>query len=146
MAEGLQYSYYTNFLSLLWGGDSSSYLTDSNSNPDQEWESFSSEISKICNKFVHSPSKSHSPAHSVTETTAWDFLLSSRFHAQYRKQSSASMLSILAESGPTAGLCKCNYGREQGDKELSYHMHLREVLDSLHALYESLKLNILRKK
>lgn len=145
MAEGLQYSYYTHFLSLLWGDNSSSYLADSDSGPDQEWESFSSEVSKICNKFVHSPSKRNNPAYSLKETTAWDFLLSSRFHAQYRKQSLASLLSILADSGPTGGLYKCSYGREQGVEESSYHMHL-ELLDSLHALYESLKLNILRKK
>ncbi|KAF3336966.1 anaphase-promoting complex subunit 1 [Carex littledalei] len=145
MAEGLQCPYYTHFLSLLWGDNSSSYLADSNSHPDQEWESFSSEISKFCNKFVHPPSKRNYPARSQKETTAWDFLLSSRFHAQYRKQSSASLLPILADSSPSAGLYKCNYGREQGVEELSYYMQLGEVLDSLHALYESLKLNILRK-
>ncbi|KAJ3688112.1 hypothetical protein LUZ61_017276 [Rhynchospora tenuis] len=146
MAEGLQNSYYTHFLSFLWGDSSSSYLADSDSHPDQEWESFSSEISTICSEHVNPPLKRDNLMCSLKEKTAWDFLLGSRFHAQYRKQSSASLLSILADSEPIAGVYNCNYRREQGFEDQSYDSRFVEMLKSLHALYESLKLNILRKK
>ncbi|KAJ3676348.1 hypothetical protein LUZ60_003760 [Juncus effusus] len=152
MSEGLNSSFYAHFLSLLWGDEKSSYLSHSDSHPDQEWESFIIEISKICNKIGNSVLKRENnlTVNKNENKTAWDFLLDSGFHARYQKQFCGSFLSILSDNNSVLSESKYNYAyetKESGKDEVNYYIGLiKETLDSLHALYESLKLNILRKQ
>lgn len=141
MAEGLHSSFYRHFASLLWGDDDSAYL----SNPlvDSEWESFTRAVMNICTRYGSLPSK----LPSKLPDTAWDFLLDSKFHACYSKKASVSGISLMSTASfRGADYTAANIHDEQNQEMSFYAQLLRETLDSLHALYENLKLDNLRKQ
>ncbi|XP_020086066.1 anaphase-promoting complex subunit 1 isoform X1 [Ananas comosus] len=141
MAEGLHLSLYCHFASILWGDNDSTILSNSNSYVDSEWESFSNEILKICTRYGSAPPKQSSGL----PYTAWDFLISSKFHCQYLKQSSASCISVVHVPDSVGSEYTAAYIQDEPSQEVSFYARfLRETLDALHALYENLKLNILR--
>uniref|UniRef100_A0A0D3G6H1 Anaphase-promoting complex subunit 1 n=1 Tax=Oryza barthii TaxID=65489 RepID=A0A0D3G6H1_9ORYZ len=138
MAEGLQSCFYSHFVSLLWGDSDAAYLCSS-SHVDSEWESFSYEVEKICAKYGQiSPTKS-----SESPCTAWDFLINSKHHAKYGKQSRTS----LPMSYNTSSMSFHSFPQDGNSADVSFYIRfISETLDTLHALYENLKLNILRKQ
>uniref|UniRef100_A0A0E0L1D6 Anaphase-promoting complex subunit 1 n=1 Tax=Oryza punctata TaxID=4537 RepID=A0A0E0L1D6_ORYPU len=138
MAEGLQSCFYSHFVSLLWGDSDAAYLCSS-SHVDSEWESFSYEVEKICAKYGQiSPTKS-----SESPCTAWDFLINSKHHAKYGKLSRTS----LPVSYNTSSMGFHSFPQDGNNADVSFYIRfIRETLDTLHALYENLKLNILRKQ
>uniref|UniRef100_J3M678 Anaphase-promoting complex subunit 1 n=1 Tax=Oryza brachyantha TaxID=4533 RepID=J3M678_ORYBR len=142
MAEGLQSCFYSHFVSLLWGDSDAAYLCSS-SHVDSEWESFSYEIEKICAKYGQiSPAKS-----SKSPCTAWDFLINSKHHAKYGKLSPSSCTSFLPVPCTTSSTDFHSFPQDGNSTDVSFYIRfVREILDTLHALYENLKLNILRKQ
>uniref|UniRef100_A0A0E0DQC7 Anaphase-promoting complex subunit 1 n=1 Tax=Oryza meridionalis TaxID=40149 RepID=A0A0E0DQC7_9ORYZ len=138
MAEGLQSCFYSHFVSLLWGDSDAAYLCSS-SHVDSEWESFSYEVEKICAKYGQiSPTKS-----SESPCTAWDFLINSKHHAKYGKLSRTS----LPVSYNTGSMSFHSFPQDGNSADVSFYIRfISETLDTLHALYENLKLNILRKQ
>ncbi|KAG0481180.1 hypothetical protein HPP92_012038 [Vanilla planifolia] len=87
------------------------------------------------------------PLFSNQAITSWDFLVTSRFHSSYVKQAPYCSISLI--TGLNALHCHGTTvqvvdQRHQG--EPYYTEVLMEILDSLHSLYENLKLNNLRKK
>ncbi|KAL0359162.1 UNVERIFIED_CONTAM: Anaphase-promoting complex subunit [Sesamum angustifolium] len=113
MSEGLSSSLYSHFLGLLWGDDESTYLANSNSSADTEWESF-------CNsKYNQQYLRSNFVAGAFPG-------LSSDF------QGFGSSGTIIADALNTG--------------ENFYVNFLTETLDSLHAVYETLKLDNLRRR
>ncbi|XP_072985105.1 anaphase-promoting complex subunit 1 isoform X1 [Typha latifolia] len=142
MAEGLHASFYSHFVGLLWGDSDFDCLSKSNAHVDLEWKFFMDEIIKICERYgLTQPKLPSSPPNA-----AWDFLISSKFHIRYCKQFLSSSIFV----GPARDTAGVNfttaYIQDEQDQEVSFYARLlRETLDSLHALYENLKLNILRK-
>ncbi|KAL2665396.1 hypothetical protein AAZX31_02G241900 [Glycine max] len=143
LAEGLHSSFYRHLLGLLWKDGDPAHLSDAESIVDSEWDSFCHVIMQICRKYKiicqkHSDSVPHS---------AWDFLVSSQFHYNFCKVN--SMFGIpYAVSLDQRGL---NFQRSSVDGAQNsgkpfYTDLLRESLESLHGLYESLKLDNLRKR
>lgn len=143
MAEGLSPCFYNHFLVLLWGDGSSAYLSKADSSADSEWESFCSVIRLLCRKSNHlfqisSDSASHS---------SWEFLIKSRYHDKYCKHNfiaatfsrTSSGMQVTSSSGAVVGY-------PQRTEESFYMKLLTETLDSLHAVYETLKLDNLRKR
>ncbi|KAG8067808.1 hypothetical protein GUJ93_ZPchr0005g14946 [Zizania palustris] len=142
MAEGLQSCFYSHFVSLLWGDSDAAYLCPS-SHVDSEWKSFSYEIEKICTKCRQvSPTKS-----SKSPCTAWDFLVNSKHHAQYCKLSPTTCTSLLPVSYSTSSTDFHYFPKDENSADVSFYIRfMRGILDTLHALYENMKLNILRKQ
>lgn len=143
LAEGLRSSFYRHLLGLLWKDSDPAHLSETESIVDSEWDSFCHVIMQICRKYKiicqkHSDSVPHS---------AWDFLVSSQFHYNFCKVN--SMFGIpYAVSLDQRGL---NFQRSSVDGAQNsgkpfYTDLLRESLESLHGLYESLKLDNLRKR
>ncbi|CAA2984556.1 anaphase-promoting complex subunit 1 [Olea europaea subsp. europaea] len=143
MAEGLSPCFYNHFLVLLWADGSSAYLSKADSSADSEWESFCSVIRLLCRKSnrsfqISSDSASHS---------SWEFLVKSRYHDKYCKHNfiagtfsrTSSGMQLSSSSGAAVGY-------PQRTKESYYMKLLTETLDSLHAVYETLKLDNLRKR
>ncbi|KAJ9175912.1 hypothetical protein P3X46_014412 [Hevea brasiliensis] len=142
MAEGLSSSYYNHFLGVLWGDTDSECLSKVDYSVDSEWKSFCGVILGMCRK-----SSAISHKHSSSQKlSSWEFLLNSKFHMNYRKLSSITGISSgisldvreIDSSGPNM---KC----EQSSEESFSGELLQESLGSLHALYENLKLDNLRK-
>lgn len=142
MSEGLQMCFYSHFISLLWGDNDPACLSSS-SHVDSEWESFSYEISKACARYERTlPTKS-----STSSSTAWDFLIDSKYHAQYCKRSPISGTSFLPMSYGTSRTGFHSFLQDEHSSDASFYIRfMRETLDTLHALYENLKLNVLRKQ
>ncbi|KAL6865049.1 hypothetical protein ACP4OV_016200 [Aristida adscensionis] len=142
MAEGLQSCFYNHFVSLYWGA-SDAACQYSSSHVDSEWESFSYEIRKVCTKYGK-----HLPTISPTSTNkAWDFLMNSKYHAQYCKRTPTSSNSSLPASYSTCSTVFNSFFQDECTSDVSFYIQfMRETLETLHALYESLKLNILRKE
>ncbi|KAJ9683860.1 hypothetical protein PVL29_016384 [Vitis rotundifolia] len=143
MAEGLSSSSYNHFLGLLWGDGDAGYLSKADSNVDSEWESFSSIIMHMCKKSGLIPPK----LMDTVPHTSWEFLINSNFHKNYSKLNlitgiSSKMSLELQESDSSKSYSDGGRGLEK----LSYSEPLKETLDSLHAVYESLKLDNLRKR
>lgn len=139
MAEGLSPSFYNHFLVLLWGDGDSGYLSEANSTVDSEWNSFCDAIMQMCKK--------SSVVSQETPKSSWEFLLNSKFHKNYCKRNSMVGLASTTEldrSGldPTRSIVD---GIKSSDKSF-YSDLLMESLDSLHALYESLKMDNLRRR
>lgn len=143
MSEGLHSSFYEHFASLLWGDDESAYLSNTHSHVYSEWESFSSTILKICQRYTPSHPSHPSP---VSET-AWDFLTNSKFHLEYSKYASFVGVPFPITINSLGSDCP-GLDLEGGQNhEMSFHAQLlEETLESLHAVYENLKLNNLRKR
>ncbi|KAF8720064.1 hypothetical protein HU200_024836 [Digitaria exilis] len=142
MAEGLQSCFYSHFVSLFWGDSDATYLYSS-SHADSEWEYFSYEIKKVCMKYGQtSPNKSP-----VSPSKAWDFLINSKYHAQYCKRTPTSSNSFLPVSHDTCKAVFNPFLQDEHSSDVSFYIRfMRETLETLHALYENLKLNILRKE
>ncbi|KAJ0855851.1 putative anaphase-promoting complex subunit 1 [Helianthus annuus] len=133
MAEGLEANLYNHFTVLLWGNGESAYLSRVDSPVDSEWESFSAIILEIFGKKRKLP-QPHSGA-------SWEFLLHSSFHEKYSKShfmsGFSSRMSLQSDESCSAS--------QQLDTFYSSES-LIEILDLLHAVYESLKLNHLRRR
>ncbi|KAK4480701.1 hypothetical protein RD792_013783 [Penstemon davidsonii] len=143
IAEGLSSSLYNHFLGLLWGGNDSSYLVKANINIGSEWESFCSVIMQLCrNPYTTSPSLPDSVSDS-----SWEFLIKSKYNKQYLKSNyvafafpgSSSDLQWLDASGAVVA-------DTENTEEAFCLKLLTEILDTLHAVYETLKLDNLRKR
>lgn len=133
MAEGLETNLYNHFVVLLWGNGDSAYLSRVDSAVDSEWESFSAIVLEIFGKKRKSP-QLHSGA-------SWEFLLNSSFHEKYSKthfMSEFSSRMLLQTDEP----CSTS---QQLDTSYTYES-LIEIIDLLHEVYESLKLNHLRRR
>lgn len=142
IAEGLHSSSYNHFLSLLWEGGFSTNLQNNDSNVDTEWDSFLSTVQKIIDLLQ----SSHSSFPKMP-STSWDFLISSKFHANYVKLVSNSCISLVSDLSSRDSRPAAIYVRGEKSREVLYYTQLlSEMLDSLHALYENLKLNTLRKQ
>ncbi|RDY02269.1 Anaphase-promoting complex subunit 1, partial [Mucuna pruriens] len=143
LAEGLSSSFYRHLLGLLWKDGDPSNLSEAESSVDSEWDSFCHVIMQLCRKYkIISRKCSDSVPHS-----AWDFLISSQFHYNFCKVN--SMFGI--PCAVSLDLQESNFHRSSGDGAQSseqpfYTDLLRESLESLHGLYESLKLDNLRKR
>ncbi|KAA3482027.1 anaphase-promoting complex subunit 1 isoform X1 [Gossypium australe] len=139
MAEGLSPSFYNHFLVLLWGDSESSCLSEANATVDSEWSSFCDAIMQMCKK--------SSVVSQETPESSWEFLLNSKFHKNYCKINSMIGLS----SGVALDRTGLDSIRSNIDatknSEKSFHFDLlMESLDSLHAVYESLKMDNLRRR
>ncbi|XP_026414673.1 anaphase-promoting complex subunit 1-like [Papaver somniferum] len=141
MAHGLHSNFYNHFLILLWGDGDSAYLSNADSCVNSEWEAFSNIILQMCRKLKFIPEKSSGGM----LPSSWEFLLSSKFHKNYCNitsltgTSSSKYLDFKDSSRP-------NVGNKQIPEKSLYAQLLLETLDALHALYESLKLDNLRKR
>ncbi|KAJ0979367.1 hypothetical protein J5N97_014841 [Dioscorea zingiberensis] len=144
MAEGLRPSFYNHFILLLWVDNDSTYLSSSSPHVDSEWDSFASSLVKICKRYF---SRSTISATTLPDT-AWSYLLRSKFHMDYCKEMSISGISSATMSCPGGSdyFSANAKGEEQSRDLIFYTQLLKETLDSLHALYESLKLVSLRKR
>ncbi|KAF8397264.1 hypothetical protein HHK36_016174 [Tetracentron sinense] len=143
MAEGLQTKFYNHFLVLLWGNGDSAYLSKADSCVDSEWESFSSIIMQMCRKssFI---SRKHSD---LVPHSSWEFLIRSKFHKNYCKHTSITGISSATLPDLRESDCSEAYIEDkQSPEKALYSQLLMETLDSLHSLYESLKLDNLRKR
>ncbi|OVA02727.1 Anaphase-promoting complex subunit 1 [Macleaya cordata] len=143
MAEGVHSTFYNHFLVLLWGDGDSAYLSNADSCVDSEWEAFSNIIMQMSREVKFIPQKSSDEM----LLSSWEFLISSKFHKNYCKNtcitgiSSAQYLDLLDIDGSSS-----NIENTQSPEKSFYAQLLVETLDALHALYESLKLDNLRKQ
>ncbi|KAL1559265.1 anaphase-promoting complex subunit 1-like [Salvia divinorum] len=138
MAEGLNPGLYKYFLGLLWGGDDSTYLAKADLCADSEWESFCNVITKLC----QNPSRNSQLSHS-----SWEFLVKSKYNQQYLRSNYVAgafpgLLSNSKESDSSAVIANHTKNTEGA----CCMTLLTETLDSLHAVYETLKLDNLRKR
>ncbi|KAF5176008.1 Anaphase-promoting complex subunit, partial [Thalictrum thalictroides] len=122
MAEGLHSTFYNHLLVLLWEDGNSGYLAKADSGVDSEWEAFNNIKMHICGK-------------------------SSIFHKRYRM--ATSVTGIPGAPALTLQMFDCSSSniedKDTADKSF-YSQLLLETLDSLHPLYENLKLDNLRKR
>lgn len=143
MAEGLSLSSYNHFLVLLWGDGVAGYLSKADSSVDSEWESFSSIIMQMCKKSGLIPPK----LSDIGQYTSWESLISSNFHKNYSKLNLITNISpkmMLESQESDSSKSYSNVGPAL--QRLSYSEPLKEILDSLHAVYETLKLDNLRRR
>ncbi|KAL6977481.1 hypothetical protein U1Q18_026280 [Sarracenia purpurea var. burkii] len=142
MAEGLSSNFYNHFLALLWGDGDSAYLSEADASVYSEWESYSSIIKRMCTKSGTLQRFSDS-----ISCSSWDFLVNSKFHKNYCKTYIISGISTAMShevQGPDSPESYLDGAQTQ--ENLFYPELMMEILDALHAVYESLKLNNLRKK
>ncbi|KAK4436500.1 Anaphase-promoting complex subunit [Sesamum alatum] len=143
MSEGLSSSLYNHFLGLLWGDDESTYLANANSSADTEWESFCNVITKTCRK-----SNTTSPllSDSVSDSS-WKYLIQSKYNQQYLRSNFVAGafpgLSSEFQGFDSSGTIIAD---TQNTEETFCVNFLIETLDSLHAVYETLKLDNLRRR
>nr|XP_043632201.1 anaphase-promoting complex subunit 1 [Erigeron canadensis] len=133
MAEGLEVNLYNHFMGLLWGNGNSAYLSGVDSPVDSEWESFCAVILQIFGK--------HKKVSQTRSVSSWEFLVNSCYHEKYSKSHFMSgfspKMSLQSDESCSAS--------QQLDTPYTSES-LIEILDLLHAVYESLKLNHLRKR
>nr|VDC78379.1 unnamed protein product [Brassica rapa] len=136
LAEGLQSDLYNLFLSLLWGDDNSD---QKGSCVHFEWEAFCNIFLGICKK----PTDVHQKQPKTSSESSWEFLLSSKFHKAYPRFHSGI---ISNNSSDLEGIVP--FGTKTGGGKIpSKSMELMvQSLDCLHAVYESLKMDNLRKQ
>ncbi|OIW16199.1 hypothetical protein TanjilG_18914 [Lupinus angustifolius] len=142
LAEGLSSSSYRHFLGRLWKDGDPAHLSEAESSVDSEWESFCGVIMQICRKSNIYQKQSGSGSHS-----AWDFLLSSKFHDNFCKVNSmfGRSCAVLIDQQESNFPRSSVVDRQSSEKPFHTEL-LLECLESLHALYESLKLDNLRKR
>eukprot|EP00268_Persea_americana_P044215 TRINITY_DN4466_c0_g1_i1.p1 TRINITY_DN4466_c0_g1~~TRINITY_DN4466_c0_g1_i1.p1 ORF type:complete len:1760 (-),score=299.95 TRINITY_DN4466_c0_g1_i1:451-5376(-) len=142
MAEGLHPSFYNHFAVLLWGDGDSAYLSNADSCADSEWDSFSSVILQLCRNSGSKPPKFSNKM----PDSSWDFLINSKFHMNYCKNNSVTVTystsGLDSRSSNFSGIPSLD---EQSQEKSFYAQLLIQTLDSLHALYESLKFDNHRK-
>ncbi|KAJ7959635.1 anaphase-promoting complex subunit 1 [Quillaja saponaria] len=141
LAEGLSSIFYRYFLGLLWKDGDSAYLSEVDSTVDSEWRSFCNIIMQMCSKFnLNSQKRS-----SLAPQLAWDFLISSHYHKTYCKINSFSGISFGGSLDMLSDSPISKKDGTQSSEKTFYYELLMESLESLHAVYESLKLDNLRK-
>lgn len=133
MAEGLEANLYNRFVVLLWGNGDSAYLSKLDSPVDSEWESFCAIVLEIFGKCRKIPQ--------IHSGSSWEFLVNSSFHEKYSK---SHIMSGFSSKMPLQSDESCSASRELDTSCTSES--LMQILDLLHAVYESLKLNHLRKR
>lgn len=143
MAEGLSSGFYSHVLSLLWKeGDSACFSESDNSGVNIEWDSFCRIIMQMCR-----PSMGTQKHLDSTVGTSWEFLISSKFHKNFCKHNSFTGISSATlydeREIKYSGL---NFDDSKNLKSSFYSELIMETLDCLHAVYESMKLNSLRKR
>lgn len=141
MAEGLNSGFYNHFISLLWGDIDLAYLAKTDFGVESEWESFCTIIMKMCRE---SRPITHILSDSVSYSS-WEFLINSKFHKNYCKLNFITGISpkkSINLLGSPDSYTDCSQIREKS----FYSELLMENLDSLHAVYETLKLDNLRKR
>ncbi|OMO75970.1 Anaphase-promoting complex subunit 1, partial [Corchorus olitorius] len=138
MAEGLSPDSYGLFLAHLWGNGDICYLSEANSTVDSEWNSFCYIIMQICKK--------SSTASQKIPKSSWEFLCNSKFHENYCKNNSTIGLSSrIALDRPGLDSTRSYIDGTKSSEKSDYSDLLMESLDSLHAVYESLKMDNLRR-
>ncbi|KAL1825219.1 hypothetical protein ACET3Z_011997 [Daucus carota] len=143
MAEGLNSVFYNHFLVLLWGDTDVAYLAKNDVGIQSEWEAFCSTITKLCQE----SNTTTQMIPDLASNSSWEFLLNSKFHKNYPNYSFVK------------GICPEKSINQQGSNSfVSFEDHsqtheksscpelLMETLDTLHAVYETLKLDSLRKR
>ncbi|XP_021295540.1 anaphase-promoting complex subunit 1 [Herrania umbratica] len=139
MAEGLSPSFYNHFIVLLWGDGDSGYLSEANSTVGSEWNAFCDIIMQMCKK--------SSVVSQEIPKSSWEFLLNSKFHENYCKINSIIGLpSRIALDRPGLDSIRSNIDGSKNSEKSFYFDLLMESLDSLHAVYESLKMDNLRRR
>lgn len=144
MAEGLSSDFYLRFLVLLWGDSDSSYPSKAESGVDSEWESFSNIMLEMCRKVGQA---FEMPPASVSNSS-WEFLVKSEFHKKnYCQLNFATGVSCgVSRYFQEADSSKSSSVAMQTAEKSFYSELLLESLESLHAVYETLKLDNLRKR
>ncbi|KAF5944722.1 hypothetical protein HYC85_018799 [Camellia sinensis] len=140
MAEGLTSSSYNEFLLLLWGNGDSAYLAKPDSSVDSEWESFCSVIMQMCRRPI--PQR-------ISDSglqSSWEFLINSDFHKNYKKKFCIGFSPRTSLDLKGSDSSELFLDSAQSPAKSLYTELLMETLDALHALYESLKLDNLRKR
>lgn len=143
LAEGLSFSFYKYILGHFWKDGDPSRFSDADSGVDSEWDSFCHVIMQMCRK-----SNLMFQKHSTSAPrSAWDFLLSSQFHRNFSKMNSITGISRAVSpldrqetNSPSSAM-----DGTQSSENPFYSELLMEILESLHAVYESQKLDNLRK-
>lgn len=143
MAEGLHPSFYNHFAVLLWGDGDSAYLSNADSCADSEWDSFSSVILQLCRNSGSKPPKFSNKM----PDTSWDFLINSKFHMNYCKNTSVTVTYSTSGLDSRSSNFSGTPSLDERSQEKSFYAQLLiQTLDSLHALYESLKFDNHRKR
>ncbi|XP_024011523.1 anaphase-promoting complex subunit 1 [Eutrema salsugineum] len=136
IAAGLRSDLYNLFLSLLWGDG---YSDQQGSSIHFEWEALCNIFMGICQK----PTVVHPKQPKTSSESSWEFLLSSKFHMTYSTfHSGITLINPLDLEGIAP------FGSMAGSGEIpgnSFELMVQS-LDSLHAVYESLKMDNLRKQ
>lgn len=142
MAEGLSSNFYSHFLSLLWKDGDLAYLSEADSSVPSEWDSFCSIMMEICGSSATSKKIS-----SPMPQSSWEFLIHSKFDNNYCKHNlitqNSSVMSLDVQRLDSSWL---NSDGTQRSERTFYYKLLMESLHCLHAVYENLKLNSLRKR
>ncbi|KAM6598818.1 anaphase-promoting complex subunit 1 [Cannabis sativa] len=141
MAEGLSSSFYSHFVSLLWKDGDSGYLTEADYVVNTEWDAFCSIILKMCR-----PSISNLKHSSSTTESSWEFLISSKFHKNFCKHNFVTGVSSVSVHGQEMDSIGSNSEGTKKKEKSFYSELITESLGCLHAVYESLKLDTLRKR
>lgn len=141
MAEGLSSSFYSHFVSLLWKDGDSGYLTEADYGVNTEWDAFCSIIMKMCRSSINTLKHSSS-----TIGSSWDFLISSKFHKNFSKHNFVTGVSSISVHGQEMDSFGSNSEGKKKIEKSFYSGLITESLGCLHAVYESLKLDTLRKR
>ncbi|CAI9091739.1 OLC1v1026843C1 [Oldenlandia corymbosa var. corymbosa] len=141
MSEALSSSFYNHFLNLLWGDNNYSAPAIADSDADLEWESFCHVIRALCTSSTASQSCSFEDSQSP-----WDFLVNSRYNKLYSNKSLLAGILPLTSGNQLESDLSGSFVGGKDYESSSVPVLLREIMDSLHAVYECLKLDILRKR
>ncbi|BAT81104.1 hypothetical protein VIGAN_03076200 [Vigna angularis var. angularis] len=143
LAEGLCSSFYRHLLGLLWKDGDPAHSPEAEPIVDSEWNSFCHVILQICRKNkIICQKGSDSVPHS-----AWDFLITSQFHYNFCKVNSIfGMPCAVSLDQQESNFDRSFVDDPQNSGKPFYTDLLRESMESLHGLYESLKLDNLRKR
>ncbi|KAL0680619.1 hypothetical protein Bca4012_047466 [Brassica carinata] len=136
IAEGLRSDLYKLFLSLLWGDG---YSDQKGSSIHFEWEALCNIFLGICQK----PTGVHLKQLKTSSESCWEFLLSSKFHKTYSRFHSGITSVSPSDLEETAPFCTETGSEERPDNSFELMV---QSLDCLHAVYESLKMDNLRKQ
>jgi anaphase-promoting complex subunit 1 len=80
-------------------------------------------------------------------SNAWDFLINNKYHAQYCKRTPTSYDSMFPVLYSTCSTVFKPFLQDEHSLDVSFYIQfMKETLETLHALYENLKLNILWKE
>ncbi|KAG5408099.1 hypothetical protein IGI04_004418 [Brassica rapa subsp. trilocularis] len=136
IAEGLRSDLYKLFLSLLWGDG---YSDQKGSSIHFEWEALCNIFLGICQK----PTGVHLKQLKTSSESSWEFLLSSKFHKTYSRFHSRITSINPSDLEETTPFCTKTGSGERPDNSFELMV---QSLDCLHAVYESLKMDNLRKQ